>query len=123
MNGNSFLLDTNVVLYLLSGNKTITTILEGAQPYISFITQLELMGYKGISPKDLQMIKNFLDECIIVDISEEIKKHTISIRQKHQIKLPDSIIAGTAMFLEIPLLTGDKGFSKITSLNIALYKE
>jgi predicted nucleic acid-binding protein len=123
MNGNSFLLDTNVVLYLLSGNKTITTILEGAQPYISFITQLELMGYKGISPKDLQMIKNFLDECIIVDISEEIKKHTISIRQKHQIKLPDSIIAGTAMFLEIPLLTGDKGFSKITSLNIALYQE
>jgi hypothetical protein len=38
-------------------------------------------------------------------------------------KLPDSIMAGTAMFLEIPLLTGDKGFSIITSLNIALYKE
>jgi predicted nucleic acid-binding protein len=60
---------------------------------------------------------------VIVDITEEIKKHTILIRQKHQIKLPDSIIAGTAMFLEIPLLTGDKGFSKITSLNIALYQE
>jgi predicted nucleic acid-binding protein len=123
MNGNSFLLDTNVVLYLLSGNKTITAILEGTQPYVSFITQLELLGYKGISSKDLQMIKNFLDECVIVDISEEIKNHTISIRRKHQIKLPDSIIEGTAMFLEIPLLTGDKGFSKITSLNIALYQE
>ncbi|MBU3663257.1 MAG: type II toxin-antitoxin system VapC family toxin [Bacteroidetes bacterium] len=123
MNGNSFLLDTNVVLYLLSGNKTITAILDGAQPYVSFITQLELIGYKGITPKDIKLVKSFLNECIIVDINEEIKEHTISIRQKHQLKLPDSIIAGTAHFWEIPLLTADKVFSKISSLNLALYEE
>jgi len=123
MSGNSFLLDTNVVLYLLSGNKTITTILDGTQPYISFITQLELLGYKGISQKDLQVVKEFLKECIIVDITEEIKKHTIAIRQKHKVKLPDSIIAATAMFLEIPLFTADKGLSKISNLTIALYSE
>ena len=123
MSGNSFLLDTNVVLYLLSGNKTITTILDGTQPYISSITQLELLGYKGISQKDLQVVKEFLKECIIVDITEEIKKHTIAIRQKHKVKLPDSIIAATAMFLEIPLFTADKGLSKISNLTIALYSE
>jgi predicted nucleic acid-binding protein len=53
MNGNSFLLDSNVILYLLSGNKTVTAILEGTQPYVSFITQLELLGNKGITQKDL----------------------------------------------------------------------
>jgi predicted nucleic acid-binding protein len=68
-------------------------------------------------------VKEFLKECIIVDITEEIKKHTIAIRQKHKVKLPDSIIAATAMFLEIPLFTADKGLSKISNLTIALYSE
>lgn len=123
MSGNSFLLDTNVVLYLLSGNKTITSILDGTQPYVSFITQLELLSFKDLNAKEMLIVKNFLSECIVVDINDEIKKHTISIRQKHQVKLPDSIIAGTSLFLEIPLLTADKGFSKITALNLALYEE
>jgi predicted nucleic acid-binding protein len=123
MNGNSFLLDTNIVLYLLSGNKTITEILDGAQPYVSFITQLELLGYQGISQKDMKSLMKFLDECVIIDINDEIKKHTISIRKKHKIKLPDSIIAATSIFMELPLLTADKGFSKINSLNFALYEE
>jgi hypothetical protein len=66
MNGNSFLLDTNVVLYLLSGNKTITAILDGAQPYVSFITQLELIGYKGITPKDIKLVKSFLMSALLL---------------------------------------------------------
>lgn len=123
MSGNNFLLDTNIVLYLLSGNTTVAEIIDGTQIYISFVTQLELLGYKGITAKEQQQVKKFLGECIIVDITEEIKKHTISIKQKHQVKLPDSIIAATALFLEIPLLTADKGFGKISPLNVVLYEE
>lgn len=70
MSGNSFLLDTNIVLYLLTGNSTVAEIVDGSQCYISFITQLELLGYKGISSKEQQKIKAFLAECIIVDINE-----------------------------------------------------
>ena len=123
MNGRSFLIDTNIALYLLSGNKTIANILDGSQLYISFITQPELLGYKGITSKEQQIIKLFLNECIIIDINEEIKKTTIQIKQKHQIKLPDSIIAATALFIEIPLLTADKEFKKISKLNLALLEE
>ncbi len=123
MSGRSFLIDTNIALYLLSGNKTIADILDGSQLYISFITQLELLGYKGITIKEQQNIKLFLNECIIIDINEEIKKNTIQIKQKHQIKLPDSIIAATALFIEMPLLTADKGFKKISKLNLALFEE
>jgi predicted nucleic acid-binding protein len=123
MSGNSFLLDTNIVLFLLSGNQTIADIIDGEQIYVSFITELELLGYKEISTKEHLKIKGFLKDCIIVDINEEIKQHTISIKQKYAIKLPDSIIAATALFLETPLLTGDKGFNKISILNIALYEE
>ena len=123
MSGNSFVLDTNIVLYLLTGNKTILEIVDGSQIYVSFITQLELLGYKGISSKEQEKIKAFLTDCIIVDITEDIKRNTITLKKKYIIKLPDSIIAATAQFLDIPLLTADKGFAKITDLNIALYKE
>ena len=123
MNGRSFLVDTNIALYLLSGNTTIAEILNGSQLYISFVTQLELLGYKGITSKELTSVKLFLNDCIIIDINEEIKKHTAAIKQKHQLKLPDSIIAATSLFMEIPLLTADKGFQRISQLNLALFEE
>jgi predicted nucleic acid-binding protein len=42
MNGDSLLIDTNVALYLLSGNKRLAESLNNSQIYISFITELEL---------------------------------------------------------------------------------
>jgi hypothetical protein len=123
MNGRSFLIDTNIALYLLSGNKTIADIIDGSQLYISFVTELELLGYKVITSREQNNIKLFLKECIIIDINEEIKKLTIQIKQKNQMKLPYSIIAATALFIEIPLLTADKGFKKISKLNLALFEE
>ena len=123
MSGASFLLDTNVVLYLLSGNSTIADTIDGAQIYVSFVTELELLGYKGITAKEQQKIKLFLNDCTIIDINDDIKKNTIAIKQKYQTKLPDAIIAATSLFTEIPLLTADVGFSKIGLIDVILYQE
>ena len=41
MNGNNILLDSNIVLYLLNGEKTLIPLLEEKQLYVSFITQIE----------------------------------------------------------------------------------
>lgn len=49
MSGTKFLLDTNVVLYLLSGDETIAELVNGKQLYISFISELELLGYGEIT--------------------------------------------------------------------------
>jgi len=38
-------------------------------------------------------------------------------------KLPDSIIAGTALSMGIPLITADLDFKVIKSANIILYEE
>ena len=42
-------------------------------------------------------------------------------KQKFNMKLPDAIIAGTAQFLNIPLLTSDKDFNKIEQLNLQMF--
>jgi len=123
MSGSNFLLDTNVALFLLSGNRTIAEILDEKQPYISFITQLELLGYKGISSDETSKIKKFIDECIIIDINSEIKQYVIEIRKKYSIKLPDAIIAATSIFANVPLISADKDFRKITALELLLIEE
>ena len=121
MSGNSLVIDTNIALYLLSGDQKVASILQDSQIYISFITELELLGYKNITPTEHRSIKNFLSDCIIIDINDAIKNHVVSIRKLHSVKLPDSIIASTALFLELPLLSADKGYKRITGFSLLLY--
>ena len=121
MNGSSLIIDTNIALYLLSGNEWLANTLNGYQIYLSFITELELLGYKGISPAEQKNVKRFISECTIIDINESIKKFVVEIRKAQSIKLPDSIIAATALYLEVPLFTADKDYKRISDLSLLLY--
>ena len=49
-----------------------------------------------------------------------IKKTTIGLKQKYNIKIPDAIIASTSIYLEIALITADKGFKKIQEIDLQL---
>ena len=122
MSGTKFLLDTNVVLYLLSGDETIAELVNEKQLYVSFITELELLAYQEITEEEQNQIKSFLKECTVINISEQIKEKTIRIRKLHKVKLPDSIIAATSEYLNIPLITADVGFKKIEKLSTIFYE-
>ncbi|MCB0642452.1 MAG: type II toxin-antitoxin system VapC family toxin, partial [Phaeodactylibacter sp.] len=102
MNGNSLLIDTNIALYLFSGDPTISNLLKGQDVYVSFITELELLGYQEIGEKELPMIEDFLSSCIIIDLNQSIKKKTIELKKAYKIKLPDAIIAASSLYMNIP---------------------
>ena len=68
----------------------------------------------------LDTIQSLLDACVKVAHFEDINKLTISLKQQHKIKLPDALIAATAIFHSLPLLTFDKGFSQIKSMDLIL---
>jgi len=57
MNGNNVLLDTNIVLYLLNGEETLIPLLEEKNLFLSFISQLELLGAKYLNPDDVLKIR------------------------------------------------------------------
>ena len=122
MSGTKFLLDTNIVLYLLSGDETIATLVNGKQLYISFITELELLGYREIGEEEKGKISDFIKECTVINITEQIKERTINIRHRFKVKLPDSIIAATSQYLNIPLITSDSDFKKIEQINTVIYE-
>ena len=121
MSGNSIFVDTNIILYLLRGDNKLAEALLQKQIFVSCITEVELLSFKGISSAELKSIHAFLDECVIIDFTNEIKKVTIEVRKKHKLKIPDSIIIATALSLRMPLFTADGDFKKISNLDIILY--
>ena len=122
MNGSSLLIDTNIALYLLNGDQTLAELLNGLDVYVSFISELELLGYQGIEQTENEKIIGFLKECIIIDINQAIKELTIDLKQSHRIKLPDAIIAATSLYMNIPLISADTGFEKLTQIQFLKYE-
>lgn len=122
MNGNSLLIDTNIALYLLNGDEKIADLLVGRDVYISFITELELLGFQDLEPSEIPAIEAFIDDCIIIELNQSIKEKTIEIKRKQKMKLPDAIIAASSIYLNMPLLSADKAFEKLADIQFVLYE-
>ncbi|MEO6219814.1 MAG: type II toxin-antitoxin system VapC family toxin [Ginsengibacter sp.] len=123
MNGNKFLLDTNIIIYILDGDKIISNYLSQKFFFTSIICEIELFSSKSLTPKEEKQIRSFLQEFRIITIDQSIKELAILFRKKYFLKIPDSIIAATAVSLDIPLVTSDKGFKQITELSIDFYNK
>ena len=122
MSGNNIILDTNIVLYLLDGDEVLVEYLQDKTFYLSLVNEMELLGFKDITEDEEIVIKFFLDDCSVVDTNQGIKDVAIKLRKTYSIKLPDAIVAATAIFLGIPLISADKHFDKISELTFILYK-
>lgn len=124
MSGNNkIFIDTNIVLYLLAGDETIADFLDGKQLYISVISELELLAYKGITSDEEKVIADFVSKCKTLTINNAVKQETIRIRKKYNTKLPDSIIIATALYMDLPLITADSEFKKVEELVLIHYEK
>ena len=64
-------------------------------------------------------IKQFLQDCNIVDITTEVVLQTVGIRKSKKVKTPDAIIAATAVVHGYALITNNvKDFENIAKLKL-----
>lgn len=120
MSGNKILVDTNVLINLAEGKEGIELHLQGRELFVSVITEIELLGFYHITESEKEYFNSLLDDCSILGVTEAIKGRAITLKQSHRIKLPDAIIAATAQFLRVELITFDKGFANIPNLDLIL---
>lgn len=73
-------------------------ILKKNQPAISAITVIELLCWKTNTEKDLKVLQNFIQDALVIELEPSIKLKTADLRKVYRIKLPDAIIAATALF-------------------------
>jgi len=112
MNGPEYLADTNAVIYLLSGNDCMRPYL-GKRLAVSVISMMELLSFAGITPEEEKTIRNFLSNCDLLRIGDDVRENAITLRKQYRLKLPDAIIAATAVVNDLPLLTADAGIFKV----------
>ena len=122
MSGKEILVYTNIILYLLNGSDTVENFLQGKDIYLSFITELELIGFKKISAKEEFQIHEILKDCSIIPLNERIKEKYVDIRKSYHLKLPDAVIAATALVLDVPLITSDKQFKTVEDIKLITYQ-
>jgi predicted nucleic acid-binding protein len=113
MSGERILADTNILIRMFSGEAEVVDFLDGSDIHVSFITEIELLASTRITDAQAKRIRAFLDQCLIIGAEPEVRQYTIDFRKQTGMKLPDCIIAATAAYLNMPLVTGDKHFNKV----------
>ena len=121
MNGLDFVADTNILLYILEGQSGIESLLHYSYA-VSVISEIELLGKHEITKEETSIIQALLADCSLIELNTPIKNRAIQLRQKQKIKLPDALIAATAIELQIPLVTADKRLERIEGLNCLVFE-
>lgn len=120
MSVDSIVIDTSLIINLFNGVSAVKELIAGRNLFVSVITEIEVLSFPGLTNTDKNLLKEFLSKCYIIDLEPAIKEITISVRSSYKIKLPDSIIASTAIYFDMPLFTMDKGFVKVTELEAVI---
>ncbi|MDR1938366.1 MAG: type II toxin-antitoxin system VapC family toxin [Tannerellaceae bacterium] len=119
MNGVDFLADTNVFIYAMKGMPVVRDVL--LYPLaISVISEIELLGKKGLASQDASHIRYLLAGFKNLALTNGIKEIAIDLKQRHTVKVPDAIIAATAIYHGATLITADREFEKIDGLKLFL---
>jgi predicted nucleic acid-binding protein len=105
MNGRK-LLDTNILIYISKKEIQLSSFAHpGDELFISVITYMEALGFPFKSRNEELIISGLCENLIVINLEEPIINEVISLRKKNKIKLPDAIIAGTAITNNLDLIT------------------
>lgn len=119
MNGLDFVADTNFLIDIHEGKDKVLPFLDSTI-VISIISEIELLGWYKLKEEEKHLLRSLLDDCILFELTAEIRKLAIDIRQQKKIKTPDAIIAATAKYLQIPIVSSDKGLKNIPGIELIL---
>ncbi len=118
------IIDTNILIYFVLGKPEGKWLLEQLRAGrsslgISVVTENELFSKPGLQEEE----KIFLEECLLhfskIDVNSTIVRWAALYRSRYRIALADALIAATARYLDVPLVTYNiKDFKNISGLYI-----
>lgn len=127
MIGNNFLLDTNIIIKIFEGNKSIADKLNKLpQIYLSSVVLGELfIGINRVDNKEkhLKKLNDFLKICTILKVDKNTARNygeiiAVLYKKGNPIPTNDVWIAATALQHNLTLITADKHFNFIENISI-----
>jgi len=119
-----YALDTNAILYYLKDDPDAVSSLrnifsQNVPLYVSAITELELFAFSNLSAAEEKLIEELLATVAVISLDSHIARLAALIRRQYGLKVPDSVIAATAMFTGSTLLTRNtRDFRRIPNLSL-----
>jgi predicted nucleic acid-binding protein len=120
MNGISIVCDTNIIIQLLNGSKSISKALYNKQLFVSVFSEIELRSKPGLTTTELKTILSLINDCYVIPFDDRVKESAILLRKAYKLKLPDALILAGAMTVDLPLVTSDKVFEKVKDFPIVM---
>jgi hypothetical protein len=101
-----YLIDTNIIIYYLNGDKQAISFIDTNlhQCAISTITYLEVLVFPYSDTED-KKIRKFLELFTIYDVSRNIIDRAIQSYRTKKIKMADNLIGATAKVHNLSLVT------------------
>lgn len=116
-----YLIDTNAVIDYLSNKLpgNASNMLDEEALEISVIIRMELLAWGNAESQQLSILEDFINSVVVWSLDEPVIIKGIEIRKNFRIKLPDAIIAATAVVHELTLVTRNvNDFKNITGLRL-----
>ena len=107
--GQEYLLDSNAIIGYLAakipvhGMEAVSSIVNQT-PRISVISQIEVLRF-NVTPETEAILADFINASIIYSLNTVVIRRTIDLCKQSRIKLPDAIIAATALTENLTLVT------------------
>ena len=116
--GKRYLLDSNTVIDYIAGlysdkaTQWLNQLIDD-EIIVSVITKIEVLSFDPDNDDNYSILVDFFE------LSDSVVNKTIQIRQKQKIKLPDSVIASTALVNGLVLVSRNtKDFRAIPDLEV-----
>lgn len=85
--------------------------------FISVIGKIELLGWQAPSAGAILQVEKFVGDSFVIPLTDSIVDKTIEIRRFQKVKLPDAVIAATALVYDYTLVSrNDADFRRIPNL-------
>jgi len=118
-----YLIDNNVISHYFSGLFSemgmgfIAKEIDKT-PNISIITEIEALSWIAADKNKEKIVREFVKDSNVLGLTSAIVSRCVMIRRNQKIKIPDAIIAATAVIHNLTLITSDRDFDNILGLKI-----
>ncbi|MEI8226586.1 MAG: type II toxin-antitoxin system VapC family toxin [Bacteroidota bacterium] len=119
-----YLFDTNILIYWCADvipDDQIPFVKEQLSKSfnISIISRIEFLSFNKFNNESSEPEQKFIEFAKVFPLDEEIANRAIQLRRSHPIKLPDAVIAATALTHDFGLITrNEPDFYHIPDLQI-----
>jgi len=105
-----FLLDSNILIEILNHKLDLLAFMDtlpDCEIYINPVVEIEVLAKDGMSTREEADARALLDSFKWAEIDKLVREITIQIRRAKELRIPDALIAASAITLNATVLSND----------------